>query len=239
MLRQTLFLVLLFVIPGCAMSPDEQEKARVSQVTTPLPVDPSDNIVIGPWWSNGRQLLNLRADGGYSIYDNNNRYARPMDRGRWGRQNFATLWLMPYTTRESQRIRAQVVREDSRFGLSVPEFKTMFPLESPPSVMEDQLVGQWQGTQGTLTLHGNLTYVFAPADGATAAGGTPVVGHNGKWRLAGDRITLSPTTPSVPQQSLSVKPADASASGAADENAAIEPTMEGMCGTLTKTEPNG
>ncbi len=224
---------------GCTMSSDQQEKARISQDNTPLPVDPSDKIVIGPWWSDGTHLLNLRDDGGYTIYDHNNRYSKPIDRGRWGRQNYATLWLEPYTGLQAQRIRVQVVKAENRFGLNVPKYQTMFALATPPAVLEDQLVGDWQGEVGVLTLKANLTYVFAPASGATAADGKPVVGHNGKWKLSGERITLNPTTPSVSPQSLAVKPVETAATDAAGAATPTAPTMEGLGGTLAKSNAAG
>jgi hypothetical protein len=234
--RIVLCVSLSLAFTGCALSPAEAERERISQVNTPLPVDPSDNIEIGPWWSDGQHLLNLRADGGYSIYDRNNRYARPIDRGRWGRQNYATLWLLPYTGLEPQRVRAQVVKVDHRFGLSVPNYKTMFALAAPPAVMEDQLLGAWRSEAGVLTLKADLTYVFAPNAAATTAAGTPVVGHNGKWKLAGERITLVPTTPSVPQQSLLVQPGETSS---AADAAPANPTMTGPGGQFTKADEPG
>lgn len=235
--RIVLGLCSLLAFTGCALSPDEAERERISQDSTPLPVDPSDAITIGPWWSDGQHLLNLRADGGYSIYDHNNRYSRPIDRGRWGRQNYATLWLLPYTGLEPQRVRVQVVKADHRFGLSVPSYKTMFALAAPPAVMEDQLLGAWRNDSGVLTLKADLTYVFAPNAAATTAAGTPVVGHNGKWKLAGERITLLPTTPSVPQQSLQVQPGETTSTGA--DAAPANPTMTGSSGQFTRADDAG
>jgi hypothetical protein len=221
-------------ITGCAASPEEAEAARL-QVDTPLPHDPTDRFELGPWWSDGKHLLNLRADGGYSIYKDNNRYTRPIDRGRWGQQNYGTMWLMPYGGADPQRVRVAIMRIDGRLALQPPKYGTMFAIASPPRVGEDDLIGRWQGPVGTLTLNSDATYQFMPASGALDADGKVLAGHNGRWNLSSGQVILAPTTQSVKPMSLKVNAAAPQPVGATSA-AAAEPVLEGFGGQLVKVK---
>jgi len=164
-LLSVLALIAPLALPGCKSSSEEAE-AALGQLDTPLPHDPTDKFEIGPWWSDGKHLLNLRADGGYTIYSNNNRYSRALDRGRWGQQNYATMWLMPYGGNEPQRIRVAITRIDGRIALLPPRYGTMFAVAAPPTTMEDRLIGEWSGPMGGLMLNADSTYAFSPTIGA-------------------------------------------------------------------------
>lgn len=234
----TLLILLALIAPvsltGCGASPDDAEAARLGQLDTPLPHDPTDKFEIGPWWSDGTHLLNLRADGGYTIYGDNNRYGRTLDRGRWGQQNYGTMWLMPYGGTEPQRIRVAITRIDGRLALQPPRYGTMFALPSPPRVREDDLVGRWNGSMGVLLINADSTYLFSPASGAASADGTILAGHNGRWSLNGDSITLSPTTPSVSPLRIKVRlPVPPT-----DGGAPAEPSLDGMGGELVRVKPD-
>ena len=236
-----LALIAPLALPGCKSSSEEAEAARLGQMDTPLPHDPTDTFEIGPWWSDGKHLLNLRADGGYTIHGDNSRYGRALDRGRWGQQNYGTMWLMPYGGNEPQRIRVPITRIDGRIALLPPRYGTMFALASPPRVREDDLLGRWSGSMGELSLNADSTYQFSPASGVTTADGTILAGHNGRWSLDGDSVTLSPTTPSVSPLRIKVHvPAPAPATdGSAPATAPTEPSLEGMGGELVRAKPDG
>lgn len=219
-------------IAGCTSSAKEAEEARLSAVDTPLPHDPMDKFEIGPWWSDGTNLLNLRADGGYSVFADNNRYTRAIDRGRWGQQNYATLWLEPYTGLDPQRIRVAITRVDGRIALQPPKCGTMFEIAAPPPVMEDRLLGEWRGTMGSLTLDKNSTYAFAPTPGAMTVDGKVLAGHNGKWSLKGNQLTLTPATPNLSPMSLNVRLAPAPPASGEKPAPQPEPVLEGLGGEL-------
>jgi hypothetical protein len=230
-----LALIAPLALTACQSSSEDADIARLGQLDTPLAHDPTDKFEIGPWWSDGTHLLNLRADGGYTIFGDNSRYGRALDRGRWGQQNYGTMWLMPYGGNEPQRIRVAITRIDGRLALQPPGYGTMFPLASPPRVREDDLLGRWNGAMGSVALNADATYQFSPAAGATTADGTILAGHNGRWSLNGDTITLSPTTPSVPPLRIKVRlPAPTT-----DGSPQAEPSLEGMGGELVRAKPDG
>ncbi|HVP73074.1 MAG TPA: hypothetical protein VMS30_05000 [Phycisphaerales bacterium] len=241
-LLSVLALIAPLALPGCKSSSEEAE-AALGQLDTPLPHDPTDKFEIGPWWSDGKHLLNLRADGGYTIYSNNNRYSRALDRGRWGQQNYATMWLMPYGGNEPQRIRVAITRIDGRIALLPPRYGTMFAVAAPPTTMEDRLIGEWSGPMGGLMLNADSTYAFSPTIGAVDGEGRILAGHHGRWSLAGDAITLTPTTPSVSNIALKMLTPQPTAPGDGAQPAAptapAEPLLDGLGGVLSKAKSEG
>lgn len=240
-----LIAITTFVSSACKSEQQKKEEADML-VDRPLLHDPTDKFEIGPWWSDGRHLLNLNADGSYALYDANNRYSRPMDRGRWGQQNYGTLWLEPYNRLQPQPTRVVITKIDGRLALQVPKLQPMYPLAGPPSVAEDSLIGDWQGPMGSLRLNADMTYTYTPASGTAPGGaraGMMVAGHNGRWKLEKDQVVLTPTTPSVAPQMLKVrqpppapKPADAGAGGTATRPSTAEPMLEGLGGELAKVK---
>jgi hypothetical protein len=234
------FLAIITLLPclaaGCKSEAQLAEEATW-RMDTPLPHDPMDRDVLGAWWSNGDELLNLRADGAYVLYDNNNRYGRPLERGRWGQRSYAVLTLEPYTRLEREPTRVSITKMNGALTLLVPQMQPMRALTGgPPTTREDELIGQWQGTIGLLQLNADLTYAFVPAPGAAPAGGAPVIaGHNGRWSLEGDRIGLMPGTPSIAPISLTVKEATPASPGEGTAPAP-ERMLQGLGGDLVKVK---
>src|SRR5262245_19414436 len=92
--------VLLIALSGMLAScKSKQEKVREAEQLTPMPLefDPTEKYELAHWWSNGQQLLRLDDNAAYAVYPDANRYARPIERGRWGQVSYAVLWLEPYT----------------------------------------------------------------------------------------------------------------------------------------------
>ena len=95
MTRGLTFVALLGVavlLAGCAST----SKTDLEKADTPLPLDPTDDIELAEWWTNGYHLLHLGGDGFYRLYAENNRYLEPLERGKWWQQSYATVWLETY-----------------------------------------------------------------------------------------------------------------------------------------------
>lgn len=52
-------------------------------VHTPLVLDPTEEVELAEWYTNGRELLHLYADGRYALHGTMNRYESAKERGRW------------------------------------------------------------------------------------------------------------------------------------------------------------
>ena len=235
---------IFLALPACKSKAQKEEEASW-RMDTPLPHDPTDKFELGPWWSNGRQLLNLQTDGFYALYDNNNRYSKPLERGRWSQQSYAVLWLEPYSQRSQPPTRVGITKMDDRLALALPKFKPMFALAAAPAVNEDTLIGDWQGPMGSLRLNADMTYTFTPSSGGVRGGmgsaggaGTIIASHSGRWRLGKDLVMLTPTTPSIAPLMLKVHaapPAATQPQGGAKPSA-TEPVLEGLGGELVKVK---
>jgi hypothetical protein len=105
-------------------------------------------------------------------------------------------------------------------------------LEGPPVGPEEALLGLWVGDGGSLEVRedGRYRFVAPRVDGAPVA----ITGHDGTWRLEGERLVLSPRSPSVAAVSLEVVAAkpDPTRSGPP-----AAPTLRSVEGTLAKVEP--
>ena len=195
--------VLACGLASCKSEKQKQEEA-ILHASTPLPHDPTDNDVLGQWWSNGKQLLRLQSNHYYALYDNNSRYGKPRERGRWDQDGYALLWLDPYDTLQADSTRVSITKIDGKLAIVIPKLDPMFALDGPPRAREDQLIGSWQGSMGTLTLSSNMTYSLSPAFDAMVDG-RPVVGHSGRWKLGNGEVTLAPSTPAVQPFALKVR----------------------------------
>lgn len=165
-------------------------------VHTPLSLDPMEEYELGQWWTNGGEMLRLDDIGFYTLYREMNRYHKPLQRGKWSRQSYAVLWLEPYEELKTEWIRVQISRIDERLALTVPKMRPMFALERPPAVMEDRLLGQWTSEKGTLFISGTLRYTLTPAR-VEIDERAMIAGHRGTWRLADDRLLLTPDPPNM------------------------------------------
>ena len=184
---------LSFVISGGCKSKKERHEEMMIQ--TPLALDPTENIELSRWWTTGHELLLLETDGAYTILQGPGRTSAELERGRWSQQNYATLWLEPYSAQTSDRTRVHIAKRGSGLVLLVPRYEDFTPISSPPVTMEDRVVGRWLGSIGELRLMANHRYELVPADrpGAAAApapGALPPVIQRGTWSVAGDELSL-------------------------------------------------
>jgi hypothetical protein len=224
-------------LASCKNESQQQDEIMLS-VNTPLSHDPTDEIVLAQWWSNGKQLLRLQGNHYYLLYDNNSRYGKPRERGRWDQDGYAVLWLDPYNTLQADSTRVSITKIDGELAIVIPKLHPMFALKGPPDAREDQLIGSWQGPMGTLQLNANMTYSLSPAAGAMVDG-RPVIGHGGRWRLGGGEVALAPTTPAVQPFVLRVRESGASdpETSAASQPEAPEVVLDGLGGELVKVRP--
>ena len=211
----------------CAASGARPASAQSNAPTPPpipdLDIDPTEQIDVKGWWSNGRELLLIQADGGYRLWKGTNRFLAPDDIGRWDRQTYRTLWLETYRGQKHSRDRAHLRRESGTLLLTVRDLQPMQQLQRPPHTREDTMVGSWSGPPGTLQLRGDGTYTFA-ASKADPKDRQPIRlgSHSGTWLVRDDTLVLSQgerTKPVVAPIVLPVPvpsvPAAASSSGAA------------------------
>lgn len=205
---------------------------RPRNVTT-LQMDPERPEPIVAWWSNGTQTLELREDGSYRLWRTAGRHREPDEIGRWDRQNHATFWLDPYSRRKEERSRCSLSIVEGEVVTSLRTFAPLVRLEGPPPSPEDILIGIWVGDGGSLELREDGRYRFV----APRVDGTPIAiaGHEGTWKLEGERLTLAPRSPSVAAVTLTVEPAkpDPARSGRPSP-----PTLRSVEGTLGKVEPD-
>lgn len=199
---------------------------------TTLQMDPERPEPIVAWWSNGTQTLELREDGSYRLWKTAGRHREPDEVGRWDRQNHASFWLEPYTRRKEERARCSLSIVEGEVVTSLRTFPSLVRLEGPPVGPEEALLGLWVGDGGSLEVRedGRYRFVAPRVDGAPVA----ITGHDGTWRLEGERLVLSPRSPSVAAVSLEVVAAkpDPTRSGPP-----AAPTLRSVEGTLAKVEP--
>ncbi len=162
---------------GCASSEDNEPLI----ISGPLPLDPTQVVPIAPWWSDGLRLLHLEPTGVYALFEGTNQYQPPLQRGRWVKETYAAIWLEPYDTPDPQRIRVTIARLDGRLALTVPNVPTMFPLDRPPRVTEDELFGVWRGAGMELSLTRDLQYSMVPLSDP-ARRRQPPIAVIGRWR---------------------------------------------------------
>jgi len=188
-------IVALAVVAGCGTT---EEHLALAQVThNPLDHDPTDEQDLTGWWAGGGAMIRLDQVGSYALYGSVNRYAAPIERGRWAQMSYAQVRLDPYSMMGGWT-RVSISRIDDRLAVTIPGREPMFAIDAPPGVTEDQLVGTWTGDIGQLTILASGHYAFEPA-AAMAGPDDPAIiaGHAGTWRLAGDRVEFSPDPPNL------------------------------------------
>ena len=189
-----------------------QSEAPAPPPIPALDIDPTEQIDIKGWWSNGRELLLIQADGGYKLWKGTNRFLAPDDIGRWDRQTYRTFWLETYRGDAHSRDRAHLRREDGILLLSLRDLQPMKQLARPPHTREDSLAGAWSGPPGTLTLRDDGTYSFSvsktnPKDRQPARLGS----HSGTWLVRDETVVLSQGSRSQPVVATIVTPVSAPA----------------------------
>jgi hypothetical protein len=196
-MRCPLLPALLIVVPVILSACESTEDLMPPPVVhTPLALDPMEEQELGEWWTNGKEMLRLDETGFYALFGEMNRYHRPIQRGKWWQQSYAVLWLEPYEALRTEWIRVPISKINQRLALTIPKYAPMYAMERPPAVMEDRLLGQWTSEKGTLFLSGNLRYILTPAR-AEIDDPAIIAGHRGMWRLADDRLLLTPDPPNM------------------------------------------
>lgn len=172
---------------GCKSYEEKYNLVPVAE--TPLEFDPTEQYVLAQWWTNGSQLLRLDDTAHYVLYSTTNRYGAVIERGRWSPHSYAAMWLEPYNERGAQRRRVRITKIDGELAVIVPDYEPMYALDQPPVVLEDRLLGQWEGPWGSLRLDGDLRYtlVFTTGDEATLSA---VIRQHGSWRVADGYVLL-------------------------------------------------
>ena len=166
-------------------------------VHTPLVLDPTEEVELAEWYTNGRELLHLYADGRYALHGTMNRYESAKERGRWSKESYAMLWLEPYTT-QHERIRVSISKVDNMIVLNVPKHGVMKPQDAPPTVLEDRVIGIWMGEPGTLRLSQDMQFDFTLRDASASDAVTGAAGRiptHGSWRVVGRDLELQPLSP--------------------------------------------
>jgi hypothetical protein len=199
--RSLLLMAALFALPllaaGCETHEDHLALATVDH--NPLAFDPTEPYELGPWWSNGAQLLRLDEVGAYALYDPPNRYRAPVERGSWIKHSYAEIRFGPYDVLRTQWERVEVSKIDGRLALTVDGFEPMFAVGAPPRVPEDDLLGPWRSDVATLVISPNRRYALSSNSARVDDLRAPAVvaGHRGVWRLDGDRLRLDPDPPAL------------------------------------------
>lgn len=206
-MRKAILLIGLILVPGvngCNSTGARklQEQAAASQ-PEPLTLDPTDRFTLNGWWSNSRQLLQLRNDGGYTLFSQMSRYSKPLERGRWGQMSYAVVRLEPYNTAEVTSTRVAITRTDGMITLHVRDLPPFTSIDKPPAVSEDALLGQWIGPGGSISLGPDLRYTMTLTRGAKDS---PAMlgGHSGSWALIDQSINLQPDSPGVKSTTLKI-----------------------------------
>jgi len=192
----TLFCLIALTTLASCQSEEQKREAALAELPTPLAHDPTDEFELSRWWTNGTHLLRLDANAYYTLYRGTNRYAIPLERGRWGQTSYAVLMLEPYDTLNAERIRVAISRIDGELALTIPKLEPMKAIDRPPTVIEDRLLGAWEGDIGVLRLNSDGTYSLTP--NASAADQLVIIaGHDGTWSVIGSDVTLTPRTPGM------------------------------------------
>ncbi len=160
-------------------------------------LDPEHPFPIEGWWSNGEQLLEVANDGAYRIFGTQNRYQRPLEVGRWHRQNYGAFWLAPYSMRKEDRSRVPLAIADGTVVATVRTYRPMRHLEAPPACTEDLFIGLWAGPGGSLELAPTMRYRYAAASGPNESQPVVIARHSGTWRVVEGDVELLPDSPSV------------------------------------------
>jgi len=164
-----------------------------------LDIDPTEEIDVRSWWSNGRELLLIEADGKYKLWKGTNRFLAPDDVGRWDRQTYRTLWLETYRAEKHSRDRAHLRREKGKLLMSLRDLDPMQQLARPPHTREDTIVGVWSGPPGALTLRDDGTYSLeVQKPGAKDRQPVRLGSHSGTWLVRDDTVVLSQGTRAQP-----------------------------------------
>ena len=168
-------------------------------IVTTLQMDPEAPRTIVGWWHGPSALIELASDGRYRRWNDVDRFRRPVEIGRWHRENHAVFWLesyaVPKTPRrrvslwlENETLMADLARDDRGIGGAGNRTTLRFH-QTPPPCAADAFLGSWIGPGGELELLEDLSYRWKapPSDGPAGLGG-----QRGVWSLENGRLVLEP-----------------------------------------------
>lgn len=165
-------------------------------VHTPLEIDPTAPPQATGWWFNGRHLLRLSPDASYALWESDNRYHVPRERGRWSQPSYAYVRMEPYSEHVQDARRVDFVRHDGEIALKLRGHDPFLAIDQPPRAPEDDLFGVWRSDAGALELYANMRYAFTSRT-VTVDRPLMLAGHEGRWRLQNGVLTLRPNTPGM------------------------------------------
>lgn len=235
------FAVVAMISGGCKSSIEKQFEAEQVVISPPLEHDPTERLQLAEWWSSGTRLLRLGESAAYALFEGNNRYAQPIERGRWSQQSYALLWLEPYNTRKVEPRRVSITKIGGRLALVLPGSEgPMFALKQPPAVLEDRVVGAWEGPLGALHLMDNLRYALSPTNDKPVAGSPQIYAmRKGSWRLADKQLVLVSDIPGVEplRLPLTVTDKDVTINSPGGAMTKVQPQSTAAGSTPQPTEP--
>ncbi|MGI9013030.1 MAG: hypothetical protein ACR2GY_02145 [Phycisphaerales bacterium] len=190
-IRSSLLIAAIAVIAGCNKT-TSQRREMIPPGDTRLYFDPTDQYTLAEWWSNGSQMLHLRDDYSYAIFDEPNRYREPVERGQWSQKHYAALELEPYL-RRSATVRRVIIDKDSagNIVLIIGDLKPLAAVDQPPVVLEDMLLGTWESETTRITIRRNGRYSYRRTQ-PVPVGEVARSSHEGTWHLdQGDALLLT------------------------------------------------
>ncbi len=177
----------------------DPDKSETPTIVTTLQMDPEKPRPIVGWWRGPSELIELAVDGRYRRWNDVDRFRRPVEIGRWHRENHAVFWLesyaVPKTPRrrvslwlEDDKLMADLTRNDRGVGGAGDPITLRFH-RTPPACAADAFLGSWIGPGGELELLEDLTYRWKapPSDGPAGLGG-----QRGVWSLEDGGLVLEP-----------------------------------------------
>ncbi|MCZ6836777.1 MAG: hypothetical protein O7G85_13460 [Planctomycetota bacterium] len=187
----SIFIVALLLL-SCEEPPNRNDVnwATPLEEGTLLTLDPTEKIEFTRWWTNGTELLRLDKDHRFAIYENQNRYYPPIERGRWDQQSYAVLRLEPYSLLAQDPVRASIARVGGQIEIRIPDLGPFHALPRAPKATEESLFGEWSGTLGSLALKSTMRYIYSPDASATSA--FAKAGNRGRWQLEDGVVKLIP-----------------------------------------------
>jgi len=192
--RSLLSLALLAVALSAAAAHAQNSKKTPD---APLDFDPARPERIDGWWTNGKELMCLDANGAYRLWVSQDRFKRPIEVGAWRRTNYVFFDLEPYRAKPGTRFRVNLQKDAGVTELAREGMGDFRSVPSPPRVMADEMLGAWISPTEQLLVLENGRYEWrrtGPAQGITE--------HSGNWNSEGDVLTLAPDTTAVDMTSL-------------------------------------
>ena len=188
--------ILLAVLPLGATA-EAQQEAKPPRVLRTIEMDPETPQEFRGWWVAEDALILIDAGGGYQLWEGTDRFATPVEMGRWHQRNHAVVLLESYAiprrpaSRLSMWIKGKELMADRQkpgASLSSTAFRKV---SLPPVAPEDALIGIWEGPGGELHLNPDLSYLWrAPADAPAIP--ASLASQRGEWSFRNNQLRMVP-----------------------------------------------